>query len=38
MLHRIGDELGRDDLGVLSIPGQPVEAECGPDMQARDRH
>jgi len=38
VLHRVGDELGRDDRGVVRIIVQSVEAERGPDMQARDPH
>jgi hypothetical protein len=38
VLDRVGDQFGRDELGVLGELAQPVEAECGPDTPARYRH
>ena len=34
VLNRVGDQFGRDDLGVVRVLAQPVEAERGPDTRA----
>ena len=38
VLYCVGDQFGRDDLGVVRVLAQPVEAERGPDVQARYPH
>jgi hypothetical protein len=38
VLDCVGDQFGRDDLGVLGDVTQPVRAERGPDPPPRYRH
>ncbi len=38
VLDRVGDQFGRDDLGVVRVLAQPVQAERGPDTPPRYRH
>jgi hypothetical protein len=38
VLYRVGDQFGRDDLGVVRVLAQPVKAERGPDIEACHPH